>query len=1452
MELQVGDAVYEFPDSMDVEQATAILREQGIIPAAPVVPVEPMAEVPTPIAPIPPAAQLAAAREEAAKEAARAEMAARQTFVPEQERPAQEAATLERERRKAQEQATRIIQPGEEEAKRVTEEGLPFFRPTRIVEQEIPAVTPEGEFLTERSIVDEGVLRPPTAEEEVQEAFALQPILGAESARRIGEKIAADQAAIDAKVAAGEEVSALEFAGPVLSGILTRPGEAAGVVETELGAALRRTLGWVSALAAEGYFRGLGYEVDEFGVPKDPDDLGLAIAQARRSIGVPDVVYPLQVPTAIGRKIVGTVAPQYEQALEDFIKAVPQLAFPTPGVATTSQERKLTTFDPEGKRRVNVVEVPSPLEDWEGFKQAEIARIAQNVAAGRTMGDEFLDAPAVRDWYAEVWGDPDAAYYAGSLQDVFMPAGPGTAIKGAKGLATLAGKAPGVAKAANAAGKAAIQAAEAVQAGKPSTRLTKTAQSAALAVANPVADIAAAVTTGRAADGRVVRRVAQSVLDSAALPETVATQAKQAIKATSDTPAQVMRDVAPFLGEDAALFGRQLMLNVPDDVVMVTANVGVPRVFEQSMRQSLGQFRRKTFQASPQAVLHRLPDAVADQLKQYERWQDVPAGLRREATTLLEDAYAIQTAPKQARLARDLTAAQTFLEGQTEGLDLLLKSRGMQTPGMRRAKAVLGGPRMLERETAAVARARQQIRAAAQTEYRRMGQRLAKAAQELGNADEAVDALLVEELAKAPSPLGANEAWAKVLGSMYGDEEKGQVLLELAIDRGLVATATGSTALFMPTVDAIRAVDQALMKANVPELAGARGTSRLTSWMAPDYQKAMLKVAVDEGTKKALAAQGRYSEQLGSAIEAATKQAGDVPAGLPRAVDAMAKAVDVEVPRLRAGDRIRKRVYDLRQSHAERVLAENGEEFAQFIESISPRARGAVQQVLGEVLDFIFATGRRNIVTNAQYGYVLPNVMGFPAALFRQAITPLLTVGLRESADITDRLIRRRLFGGGLTTNDGVYYSGKQLADLGDELGLGYSTIESQRVGSIADDMLRDARRAAEGPLEGVVKRELNPLDKSFWTRTAEATEHSMRQAAFEAQLLKGATPEDAAAYARRALWDYSEVPGVIRDQLGRLYATAAGNTKLYTELVRTMMQNPSAARVALKAKMQQARAQDPYNLHGDKSLKALGMVNAGDGVYFGPEVPLFAPAEVALGMARQGDLLYQDLRRAADAAQTTGSAVEQVVEGSEVITRALTDEALPAVWDAAEQFAQGQQYKTQGIAGATPLSDEQMLWAAALYAHHMDAGRQVGAWDWFERLFKPQEVPPPEGLQNRRLPQYWSKAPKGTPHLFWGRDEQGLPLYKVFELSEQGKKFMQWARALTPDAIERAIVAGAPALELQPGAEPVQVYTGEMTPKTAAQSAAGLLLERAPIGDAEEVRRRQVGQIAEVMGAAQ
>ena len=532
---------------------------------------------------------------------------------------------------------------------------------------------------------------------------------------------------------------------------------------------------------------------------------------------------------------------------------------------------------------------------------------------------------------------------------------------------------------------------------------------------------------------------------------------------------------------------------------------------------------------------------------------------------------------------------------------------------------MLGGSRYLEEETAAVARARADIRAAAQTELARIGQRMTARARELGSADDAASAIFREELARSSSPIDAKEAWVKVMGAMYGDEDKALQLFTTASRRGLI----NEIATEMPTVATVRAVDQALMKANVPGLAGARGTSRFTSWMAPDYQKALLKVAIDEGTKKGLAARGRYTEQLGSAVEKVTAQAGEVPTGFDRYVAALTEAKSVEVPRLRTGSGTRPRVYDVMQSHAEKVLAENGEEFAELIEGISPRARASVQGVIKTAGEFVFTTGRRNMVQNAKYGYILPNVVGFPYALFRQALTPLLTVGLKESGDVLERIIRRRVFGGGLTTDDGVYYTGKQLQDLAEQTGLGYSTVSSERVGSLADDLLRDARRAAEGPLlKGRQSALSTLLDKSLLHPNGRSLRDEHAASGLRGiDSSRGQAPRQAAETARRTMFDYSEVPGVIRDGIGQFVATAAGNTKLYTELIKAIMSNPSKARVLLKAKMQQARAQDPHNLHGDKALKSLGLVTAGDGVFFGPELPLFAAPEVALGMARQGDL---------------------------------------------------------------------------------------------------------------------------------------------------------------------------------------------------------------------------------------
>ncbi len=1406
-------------------------------------PAEPIPELELPAPDIPRPAELAAAREEAAQAAVAPVMQARQSLIREGRVFEEEQQALERERQAQQRQATRALQPGREEPRGFDPESKANLRPSRIIEREIPAVLPSGEILTERVYVDpSGEERPATAADETAESFALQTLLGSQSARQMGENIRAQQADIDRRIAAGEEVGVFETAGPLLSGILTERDETAGIVETELGAALRSTLGWVSALAAEGYFRGLGYEVDANGVPVDPDDLGLAIAQGRRTLGIPEVFSPGEFLSGPARVALEQVSPEMSESLRNLVKSVPQLAVPLPGVATESQTRKVTTFDPEGRRVVSVVEVPNPLEDFAGWKEAEQSRIAQNVSAGRTMGDEFLDAPAVRDWYASVWGDPDAAYWAGSLGEVFIPAGPGTAAKGAaKGAKLIASSKP-----ASQAARFAIKAAEATAAAKPQGRASKAAQAAALSIANPIADIAAAITPGKASDGRVVRRVAQNVLQSGALDEATATAARQAIKASSDTVDEVLADVTPLLGDNADYFARQFRLNVPDDVVMVTTNVGVPRAHEAALRRSLGAFRRQVFTGKPSDVADKLPDAIGDQVRTFERWQDMPADLRQQATTLLEDAHAINQAPKVARLARDLTAAQTFVTGQTRGLDLLLKSRRLQTPAARRAKAVLGGSRFLESETAAVARARADIRAAAQTEFARIGQRMAAKARELGSADDAVDAVFTEEIARSPRPIDAQEAWVKVLGAMYGDEQRALQLFDLATSRGLV----NQVATQMPTVATVRAVDQAFMKAKVPGLFGVRGTSKLTSWMAPDYQKALLKVALDEGTKKGLAARGRYTEQLGSAIEAVTAEAGQLPTGLDRFVAALTEAKGVAVPRLRRGSTQRQRVYDMQQSHAERVLAENGEEFAEFIEGISPRARASLQSVLGEILDFGLGRGRRNVVQNATYGYLVPNVIGFPYAVFKQVLTPLLTVGLKESGDVLDRLIKRRTFGGGLTTQDGVYYTGKQLQELAEQTGLGYSTVSSERVGSLADDLLRDARRAAEGPLEGVVKQQLNPLDKSFYTRTAEAIEMSMRQAAFEAALIKGQAPRQAAETARRTFFDYSEVPGPIRESLGQFVATAAGNTKLYTELVQAIMTNPSKARVVLKAKMQQARAQDPYNIHGDKALKSLGLVNAGDGVFFGPEVPLFAAPEVALAMARQGDLLFRELRRVSRGARTAGDLVESVAEGTEVITRRLGDEALGAVYDAFDNFAGAQTYQTQGIQGAEPVSDEQMFWAAALYAHHTDQGRRTGAWDQFTDVFEPQTVAPPPNLAHPTMPEYWTKAPKGMPHLLWGRDERGLPLYKVIELSDTGKRNMRIMRELTPDAIESALVGYTSAFELNPREEatPIAVYPGAALPSTAAEAAAGALLPRAPVADPQQARREDMQRIQQVM----
>ena len=83
------------------------------------------------------------------------------------------------------------------------------------------------------------------------------------------------------------------------------------------------------------------------------------------------------------------------------------------------------------------------------------------------------------------------------------------------------------------------------------------------------------MTVGRASDGRVARKVAENVLKSGALDEATADAAIKAIKTTSDTPAQIVRDVAPILKENTAYFGRRRTLTPQTTLVTQWGCTGV-------------------------------------------------------------------------------------------------------------------------------------------------------------------------------------------------------------------------------------------------------------------------------------------------------------------------------------------------------------------------------------------------------------------------------------------------------------------------------------------------------------------------------------------------------------------------------------------------------------------------------------------------------------------------------------------------------------------------------------------------------------------------------------------------------------------------------------------------------------------------------------------------------------
>jgi hypothetical protein len=497
-------------------------------------------------------------------------------------------------------------------------------------------------------------------------------------------------------------------------------------------------------------------------------------------------------------------------------------------------------------------------------------------------------------------------------------------------------------------------------------------------------------------------------------------------------------------------------------------------------------------------------------------------------TNELANRELVRQLPQRARFSRDLTDAQVFLRGSGS----LLERAVGDSPEARRLRAVLrapgfGAPRT---ETVASTITKRELQAAARGSIREVGQELSARAARLKSVDLAVDELAVERLSELP----VDEAWIKALESIYGNPE-----LARAVRAN--AEASGTAGLDrVPTVQALRAVDQLYARAgkfvgrsNVVDesfdLFGAP-VKAMAALLMPDYQRAMLKVILEEGVRKSLAKGYKERDLLEAGVDVALDPTAGMAVGAARAAELLREttrapdfAKSAEIADFGKGT-ARIRVYDPIASAYEKALAETAEEFVQFAESQSPRQRLDLITAAKSAYEWALLGPGRNMATAAKYGYVLPNLPYLAGETLRPAVLSLVSSGLSRTTDALaqlPRVLSRRLVGGGLYTEDGRYFSPTQLAELGRTNGLGYSAVETERVGTLSYDVMKDAEKAARAS-GGAWSRagaelayELNPLTKVFGQRFAEAVEVSFRQAVFESRLSGGASIPEAAEAAR-------------------------------------------------------------------------------------------------------------------------------------------------------------------------------------------------------------------------------------------------------------------------------------------------------------------------------------------------
>lgn len=1243
---------------------------------------------------------------------------------------------------------------------------IPMFRMSRI--ENVPTYeVPFAEPTVKRMYRDPstGELRPATGKDELVEAAARQTIMGPAEARAYGDQVKKQQEDLAARQAAGEDIPF--WVGPLssLADVIQEPVAGKGIVETKLGATLRALPSYLAALAAEGYFAGLGYEVDDQGNPVDPTDVAIEIEKARERLGLLEA----------GGGI------------------------PLPGFKTQREDRKAFDYDPDAKRSASKLEYRDDTSALSTFA----SRVGQNLARGRTIGDEMMDTPAARENLADTFESPNAAFWAGSLGDLVMPAGPGLLLS----KAAQAGKAAATSKTAARVGAAVIKAADTgsalrfVESAAPLVKIMPRTQRAVQTAADVAADIAAVTTKGAASEGRVVKAVALRVLeidpvltDAEKLAVGSALRAKN-VKNTSDA-AQTVMDTMYELRKAAGIenphfdaglahsrFVGALRARLPDDLVAVSENVFVPRGLKNQALKLLNKATKEFLALDAAGKIERL-EMIG--FPQFSRsiggmedarvldWNDMSAETRRAAVAAirLSAAIAEDGIGDLVRSAREVTEMQTYLGS-------LFSKPYLDSFIARKARAVLGPLSGLQQvESASLFNLRKTLAVQGNAYAKLLGERLAAKATEFGS----YSAALSNEFAiglKGEKPL---TVWTKLLTETYGARR-----IEVLVSHLKSLDALGKFNVNgIPSLEDFKRFDRALVAAKL-----------VPSFGWPEYEKLFLKVLAEEGVRKVIIQSGAESETLLSQAVQYTDVIRNPATLTERAFDIPGVGPEVM------------RVYDIGESVTEKLIANQAEELVRILPGISVRGRGSLGTLASDIVSQGYM-GARNALHGLKYGYGMPNVPYLMGRLMALPITSLATTGfvntMRATGRFTENVIneaaqalKMRHAGLGLTTIKGETYSPGVLADLVATRGIGISSVDQLRLSSLADDIERTAK-IASGDKKARIWSAINPAARSFWMRSAEAVENSYRRAMFEGALAAGSTVDEAAELARRSLLDYASTPDAVQNTIGKYFATAASSYQAAAELGNLALNNPGALRAAVKAQTINARVQDPYGLDGDKALKSMGIVTVGregdETRYYGPELPIFAPIEDVLGVINAADY-------------TLGAAIDTIDAGMSLnlgeMPSAMLNKTSNAATDTLEEFfAEAvdtyEAWENQDSGSDNTrievgkVSDTKMFWAAMLAADLLEKQGTPGAWDTAMSILDPITVTPPKQYASTipGLEQYWStQPPEGTPYRVAGVTDAGVPYFEVLKPSPRGMTNLKIIRGLTPAVVERTFGAG-------------------------------------------------------------